>query len=574
MKRPISGISINRKFIVSLVMLVILAAADYHLFSVRSAKVELYDDLNNRLSSIRVSITKLEYLLDMFVVARRFEGTTVDLIKSDVEDLDESIGYILSNTGYASVAASDDLLSEGLVSIADDWELIKEEISRLNTATTQDEVMLIHNAVDLHTIIITEKAERFIGFINDRRTEVFGEFKALVRGSIGGFLVIFLIFSLLLQKTIVTPLRRVVESARRVGSGWPGLRFTESGGGVAAETARELNHMLNDIGREFAAREKERNTLAERMADRHTQMEVLKAVAAVASRSISVDEIFSGAVREGVHAAGGDGGCVFLAQGDGGALRLKASHGFDDKFSKEFEKIEVDLLGIRGVVQKRGHQSLAYAAPEDFPGGAFWDHLREKGFRAAACAPVEYDNRTTGYLFFAYRDPDRFSGDVRVFIESLASALGTLNGYVGLFHGEHSEKKFFERIIQQMPFGVAVFTLEGSCRVANNHVRRSLGAPPGFDLVGGYNVFADEVFSSGGVVTSLQKTYEGYTTEFIIKYDPGKAGEKYSFSGPARKLKVRSFPLYDSGGEIGEIALLYDVLEEVDEKGSGRSETV
>jgi hypothetical protein len=57
-------------------------------------------------------------------------------------------------------------------------------------------------------------------------------------------------------------------------------------------------------------------------------------------------------------------------------------------------------------------------------------------------------------------------------------------------------------------------------------------------------------------------------TEFIINYDP-KAIKRFNFNGTPSKLRIKSIPLYDSGGEISNIALLYEEVTEDEESAEG-----
>jgi tricorn protease-like protein len=88
------------------------------------------------------------------------------------------------------------------------------------------------------------------------------------------------------------------------------------------------------------------------------------------------------------------------------------------------------------------------------------------------------------------------------------------------------------------------------------------------ELVGSFRVFEDDVLVEQGMVTSIRKSYEGFVTEFIINYDPG-AIKRFYFNGKPSRLRIKSIPLYDSGGEISNIALLYEELTEKEESADG-----
>ena len=67
------GLTITQKFLLFLSFLGLLAFTDSMIFIYQSREIEFYDDLNSRLNDAKFSMIKLEYILDMFVVARHFE---------------------------------------------------------------------------------------------------------------------------------------------------------------------------------------------------------------------------------------------------------------------------------------------------------------------------------------------------------------------------------------------------------------------------------------------------------------------------------------------------------------------
>ena len=57
----------------------------------------------------------------------------------------------------------------------------------------------------------------------------------------------------------------------------------------------------------------------------------------------------------------------------------------------------------------------------------------------------------------------------------------------------------------------------------------------------------------------IKKCYEGQSAEFTAEYKGrGDAG--------GHKLKIRSFPVFEAGGDIGNIALLYEDVMSVKER--------
>lgn len=547
MKLPCKGLSHIQKLFISLSLIFVIAIIDYQSFLLKSKKIELYDDLNYKLSTIRVSIAKLEYLLDMFVVARRFESTTVELIKGDVEKLDQEVTEVLGNPKYHEVLKTNKPLSQGIESISEDWLTIKSEIKRLNDALSQDELMLIHNAVDMNTLLVTEKTDRFLLLTSESRKEVFADTKMLAMKSVFGFVLLVLVSTLIINRKLISPIDRMASVVKRIASGESGLRFAGDSCGTVEKLGGELNLMFDSFEKKNSGKEKENAELFLMLKGKDLEIEIMKELFVQAGRSISQGDTLSAAVRM-LASSGMDAVAVYMKEG--GELRLKASSVPDGSLPKEVS------------IPKGGEGKTFSGAPAEFPdkdsGGVF----ASTGFGRIALAPITYNRETTGYVFAASKD-DGLSGKTP-FIEAVASGIGVSAGHTGLLQKEHGVKRFMERVINQMPFGVAVFDRDGSCIMQNIPLKKLLGADQKFNFVDTYKIFEDQVLSSQGLITSIRKSYEGYSTEFVVNYSPALV-TRYSFSGAPRRLKIKSLPLYDATGEISNIMLLYEECAEESE---------
>ncbi|HXI10271.1 MAG TPA: HAMP domain-containing protein, partial [Thermodesulfobacteriota bacterium] len=521
-----------------------------------SRQIETYDDLNYRLSSVRVSISKLEYLLDMFVVARRFEPTTVDMIKGDVDKLDENINEVLNEKNYGRILAANTKLAAGMSSIAADWQTIKTEVKRLNSTLPQDEIMLLHNAVDVNTVLVTEKTDRLLSIVSESRSALFARTKSQALQTVIGFVVLSILASLIFHKKVLAPINRARLTARRISSGDTHVRFSEDTLSSMGLLSTELNQMLDSLSEAQKLKDRRNEDLVADSRQLSMRMEALSRLFSAAGRSLSRNDFFNSAVKEAVLSGGADGSALYLMEGD--ALRLKASAGFDDNFVRDIATVAATELSA-----DEGHGGPFSFSP-DAPGAptAYGLLFKGRGYGTIISAPVPYNNTTAGVLLAAFA-PDKRPDPV--FFEALGSSIGSFSGLLDLFQKEHGAKRFLERVMNQMPFGIAVFDKDGACLMLNVVLKKYLGADNRFNLVGEYTIFKDDVFDGAGILPSIRKSYEGFATEFIINYDPGLV-KKYFFSGTPRRLRVKSFPLYDAGGEISNIVLLYEDLSEFAEE--------
>jgi hypothetical protein len=557
MRSPFKALSSFQKFFITLSLIFVLAIIDYQVFLGKSRKVELYDEMSSRITAVRLAITKLEYLIDMFTVDRRFEGTTINLIKDEVASLNETIAALVENPKYVDAWKKDAIVSEGMQSISDDWVTIKAEIKRLNDAMSQDEVMLIHNAVDMNTVLAGEKAERLLAAITNRRLAVFDESKALVLRSIIGFVLLMLVVSLIYYKKVISPLSKASLVVRRILAGESGARFQEGSGAMGA-FGSELNFMADSLDKTLKLKSAECTGLQGSLQEKSVQVKAVVSIMSFAGTSLAQSEVFSLAVGESVAAASADSGAVYMIEG--GQFRLKASAGLDERFLKD----AAALGGPPGGAALSGSSVFDDLSVLDEPlRGA----LTAAGARLAATIPLVYNSESTGLLLVMYRDPSMFNQERLRFFEAVAASIAVASGHSGLFQKEHSARKFFERLLAQLPVGLAVFASGGRCSLMSAQARRMLGADPAMEA-SSYNVFEDDMLRSQGILTTIRKSYEGYSTEFIINYSPMSSRALGLTMAPVR-LSIRSFPLYDAGGEISNIALLYEDLHEPAEAGGG-----
>lgn len=549
MGKSSAGLSNIQKFLISLSVIFIVVILDYRSFLDKYRTVEYYDDLNFKISSVRVSITKLEYLLDMYVVARRFENTTIDIIKGDVREIDDSIKSIRENPRFREITATNAPLGEGVSVIIDDWQTITDEIKRLNAAMSQDEIILLHNAVDMNTILVTEKAERLLGVIAQSRKTVFYEIKSLALKTSIAFILLMLLASLAYYRRVIAPTNSFMDIARRVAAGDLFMRFRHRAGSITGRLGGELNAMLDSITESQIAKEKENKELRGELDRRSQQLSSILSLMASAGRSLSQGELFSSAVRE-ASLNGASAAAIYLFEG--GELRLKAASGFDDIFIRESSVIPADELG-----SLRQDESVTFSEESPYLFSRYWKAFTSAGFTSLLCVPMRYNMEARGYFLAAFRS--EAAGVSRLFIEAMSAGISASAGHVNLFQKELGSRRFLERIFNQMPLGVAVFEKDGRCVFLNTQIKRLIGADQKFNNGGEYLLFEDQALASQGAVSSIKKSLDGYMAELTINYDPS-LNSGYNFDAPARRLKLKSLPLYDSGGEISGIMLLCEDL--------------
>jgi len=545
MKLPQNGPSNARRFFLLLLIIIAAAVADYNLFLRKANRIELYDDLHSRINEMRVSITQIEYLLDMFVVASRFEGTTVNMIKGDVVKVERNIGDTLGDPDFASLMENDSQLSDGVNALHVDWLTIKNEISRLDAALSRDEIILVHNAVDMNTVLIIEKADRLLGLIARNRMGVFESAKAQALVSMAVFILAVIASALLYRFRLLSPIERAADVAREMAHGRRGARFAGRSSGAVGALERELDSMLDSFDDELRAAVEEK-TRTERVSEaRASQFEGLSALLEEFGRSISQDDIFDATARACVREGGASAAAVYIEEE--GVMKRLASAGAEDVFaaaalspgrSRETVIID-DLKGEDGAV----HSSLVSA----------------REYHALVGVPISAAEGAHGWIYAAFREQGCDLAGEALFFGAVASGISFSAARFELFQREYASRRFLERVVNQMPFGIAVFDVEGACVLLNSALKKILGAGQLFDFAAEFRVFEHDSPMTRGMAASIRKSYEGYVTESVLDYDPATLG-KYGFRGPPRRLKTRGYPLYGAGGEISNTVIIYEDL--------------
>ncbi|MBI5235551.1 MAG: GAF domain-containing protein [Deltaproteobacteria bacterium] len=542
-----------QKLVILLILISLSAVYEYFILSGKLNKISVYDELSDRLNSVKTRVARLEYLLDMYVVASRFENTTVEMIKDDVSEIDKDINERLSGPGFRKLLAQDAMLYDGISSIADDWRVITGEINRLNSASSKDEVILIHNAVDTNTVLVNERATTLLKVTFDNRNAVFSEIKSHVIGSLAVFLAFAVLLAALYRSRVHSLMQRLISTAGSVAGGARTGRFSESGG-FAYPLGSALNDMLDSF--EGMLDEKDK-ILAGKVAQLESMGNRMKAVStflSFAGSSISTDALFTALLTE-LARSRSIAAAVYLI--DENEMRLKSSVGFPEEYAREASAV---WKGAPGDESLRSGKSRIFERMEDYPDHAYASLLARAGFNVLFIAPMSYDGVVTGLLYLAFKERIAVSDEARLFFETLSGAAAVVAGHISLFQREFERKRFYERILNQLPQGAAVFDRDGYCRFFNERAKKLMGADAGAGFADVYRLLDDDALAASGALDELKKAYDGAASETVVDYDPALLA-KYGFKGKARRLRINGLPLFDPSGDIREILVVYDVAD-------------
>ncbi len=557
--KPRSGTALV--FLSFLLAIVAISAIESFLFYQKFNSVETLEALHNRINHISAVVARLGNTLDIVVVGQRFEQTTINILRNDVERIDAEIRDILTKYRNDRFISSNKILAEELKGVPGEWRKVYMDMRKLRANMRPDEVMLIHNEVDVDVLVLDEKLEMVSSGINSLLKRVFGEIKMLLMTTLGAFILLLTVAAVFLYRRFISPMYRLEANAQAMTSGGGVHRFTSTLPGIAGSVAAELNVILDETAKRTGSLKDKIRELRERVDEKERAIEALSEFYLEAARTFEIKTLFREALQMVPAMTGASGALVYLAGEDDG-LVLKASAWAQEEMDGLPRTIEPDGLGDgSGEIMAANASGLPSYAAGLRAAGVKW-------FRSFAISPGPEGDYGRLLLLYTWAPDEEEEG----FTRAIASAMGAAIAYVERLREEHEAKEKYLGLLNQLPMGIAVFGRGGACIFANLILRRMLGAGPEFRFTDNYTFMEDDILKAQGLVTTIGKAYDGFVTEFIINYDPYHV-KHYGFMGEARDLKVKAVPLYEPDGTISKIALIYEDISYVEEpaRGGGKS---
>ncbi len=572
MKLATKGLSITHKFLLFLAFLMLLAVTDSIIFINESRQIEFYDDLNYRINDTKFSLIKLDYILDIFVVAHHFEleqAKLKSITEDDVEfekdsltnitdgvaDVDENIRK-LETLGFTKFF-DDSLINEGIKYLIEDWHTVKNEFSRLDGEMSTGVIYTIHDKVDKHTMLFTEKTEKLLGDISKTRKGVFRNIKVMVLVTLVVSVLIALIATFVFMIRGLYPIKELAGQAMRLAEGDDDVGFNEDTTGEAAILASAMNRAGGTARKALRELEQLRGFHESEIDQKEKQILVLKDLSETAGESLSKNNVYNSAVNGVLLSTGAEGAAIYLA-GEDEALNLVASSGAEGGF---LDEVSVIPLGERLIDFEHLDVEVTAREVEEYPDSKLKSFLQVRRCDLLVTVPISYDKKPTGVLLLDFKETGDYSEEKEPFLKTVASFIGAIVGYLNTFYKEYEMKSFLERIVDQSPLGLAVFDVDGVAVMLNSTLKRMLGVAEDSDFIGKYKIFDDNVLDREGITPLIREAYDGLVNESEFNYNPAHL-TWYDFSAQPMRLNIKTFPLYDAGGGVSGIAILYDDLRD------------
>ena len=553
MNQPRRTFSAIRKFSLLIALLCTLAVLDTALMLFRARAMDAHDALVRHLNTVRISVVKLEFVLDIFVVARQFEGQKAENLSAEVELVDGHFKS-LDNVPYDAIFSGSGILGNLRGSVLDRWADVRGKVGRLDASTSEEEVLLVHDAVDMSTFVLVERLDVLLDAVGRERAFMLSNWRIVVLSALGLSILAALTGGYFFYRGELEPLGEVLTST---SAALKGTLDTSEEGATRDDIRDDLAGEAGALARIFKAALTELDARGRRAdaisAGASLRLRALGEVVGTVGKSLSRFEVFHTAIAGTLVATKADGAAVYLESD--GAYRLQVSKGFSESFFRDAEVIPA--LETPDTPEGDGHKPRVFNSLDGLPEGHFKTVLRAEGIDTLVSTPVIHGGARIGFYFAAFKDPGAVDEVDLVFFKAVASSVGVGVGYAKVFFDEHLVKRFLEGVVEHAPTALAVFDKQGCCVIANAAFKRVLVGAEDTDLAGNFNVFEDEALIAQGHIDKIKGSFKGVEAEFIVEY--GEYGE-YGRAPSGRRISARSYPIFDASGNVPNVGLLYSEL--------------
>ncbi|MBI3724966.1 response regulator [bacterium] len=208
-------------------------------------------------------------------------------------------------------------------------------------------------------------------------------------------------------------------------------------------------------------------------------LSVLSSVTDALSRSLEIDSALEDALSCCLEAGGVSAGAVFLADPDGGALRLRAASGFRDDQRDELAR----FFGQGRLLEEVVREGFAHALPRTPPASVDADLLSRAEARSALLFPLAVHGETLGALFMGSSRRDLTEPDWSHFARTVATQMAQAVSLAGSFARLRASEKRYRSLVEHANDAILSLDAQGKVLEANRRAEDLLGRPAR-DIVG------------------------------------------------------------------------------------------
>ncbi len=238
----------------------------------------------------------------------------------------------------------------------------------------------------------------------------------------GQFLLLLLVLGLILPTLVVTfgvqritgPVLQLIAGAKEIAGGQYGQQIQVRTGDEIEELVTQFNRMSEQLRKSYAE-------LENRVAARTQELATLNAIAAVASRSLHLNEIMQDALDETLKALEMKQGSAYHLEPDGVHLHLVAQQGLSPGFvqanaERKYSGSVIELSATAGRVQ-------AWLAA-DYPEAALKPWLAQADVLQVICVPLLVKGKLVGAFLLGSDRRQEITPEVQNLLSAIGQQIG------------------------------------------------------------------------------------------------------------------------------------------------------
>lgn len=234
----------------------------------------------------------------------------------------------------------------------------------------------------------------------------------------------------------------------------------------------------------------------------------------------------------------------FISSGDGKKV-IYISPGYEKMWGITREALYANPQAWVELVHPDDRANLLKTAFEEQHTKAFWTEFRLLKLDGT----IKWMSAQTTQILDKNGQPMKLVGVIRDITDRKNSDLNL----------KVSEQRY-RSFIEQTPFGVQIFKLDGSLIYANPAWEKLWSS--NLSELDGYNIRKDLQLKEGGISPAVERAFTGEIVNIPpFLYDPAKNGKV----GRARWVRLIFYPTKDDGGNMTEIILILDDVTELKE---------
>jgi len=235
-----------------------------------------------------------------------------------------------------------------------------------------------------------------------------------------------LLASIYVARRVVRPLQTLRLGAQRIGAGDLDFRLAVKTGDEIELLAEEFNRMVEKLKTSY-------DTLERQVQNRTRELSALYDVTATASQSLEVKPVLQEVIKKISDIFHLDATRIFLFDGRGEELQLRAAFGFDSDglVPQTFHRGQ----GMVGTVAETA-EAMIFEDIQVDTRYQEWTHSeasKKIGYRFFAVFPIKSKGRCLGCIVCNGRQPRRLTGEEIRLIESMTEQLGVAIDNINLF---------------------------------------------------------------------------------------------------------------------------------------------